>query len=400
MAALTLADAARPDALTGPSPASLAWSPDSRWLAYTLAGELLLAPPDPTPTPTAVCAGVAEFVWLRTGSLLVLTRDGAVCHCATPSADGTAPEPRPLLTLEAGASELGVSPDESTLSFIVAGDLWLCRLKAASDGSLTAATPRQVTDVGVPPIASVQLGTYYGVDRGLGRCVWGSAAPAYEWSADGAWICAHYVDRSAVRKVPFPYYLSEETSDNWHRRPYPGDDDEIRRLALIDASGWDGDGLLPMELVELSAPGVPAGHGCGFNTFSWRPLGAELLVDVTSDTGQARGLHLLAPAASGSESALVWSDFGEDRTYPSVSAGWLQDGSAAWLIIDAEQVHQLALIDMPTVPELLSAESPPPVRMLTVRYISCQCSARRHKPFRRQRSSSCMSSLTGLFVTG
>ena len=95
-------------------------------------------------------------------------------------------------------------------------------------------------------------------------------------------------------------------------------------------------------------------------------MGAELLVDVTSDTGQARGLHLLAPTAAGSESALVWSDFGEDRTYPSVSAGWLQDGSAAWLIIDAEQVHQLALIDMPTVPELLSAESPPPVRMLTV----------------------------------
>ena len=75
---------------------------------------------------------------------LVLTRDGAVCHCSTPGADGAAPEPRRLLTLADGASELGVSPDESTLSFIVAGDLWLCRLTAASDGSLSAASPRQV----------------------------------------------------------------------------------------------------------------------------------------------------------------------------------------------------------------------------------------------------------------
>ena len=127
----------------------------------------------------------------------------------------------------------------------------------------------------------------------------------------------------------------------------------------------------------MSAPGVPKGEGCAFNTFSWRPgVGrAELLVDVIAETGQARGVFLLdgpaaAAAARGGQPAaasLLFSDWGEWRTYAAVSTGWLCDGSGAWLIIDADEVHQLACLSaLPSAAALLGETAPlPSLRLLT-----------------------------------
>ena len=375
---MTLSNAARPELLSGPSASAPTWSPDSSWLAYKYSGALWVAPAAGDLPPVSVCDGAGEFQWLPDSSaLLVLAAGGALYLCPLPG--NTSSEPQLLVTLDSAASDIGTSPDGSVLSFIVVGDLWLCPLASGASG-FSAGTPSPVTNVGVPPIAALPLGTYYGVDRGIGPTPWGSSAPAYEWSPDGKWICgaphqhfppfplifsyksekslcgaAHYVDRSHVRRVPFPYYLSEETTNNMHRRAYPGEDSEIRRLALIEVTATAG--ILPLDLLELGAPGIPHGEGCGFNTFSWRPLpaaSAELLVDVTSDTGQARALYLLDAAAASEAAraappatvpvAVLFHDWGEWRTYPSVSAGWLQDGSGAWLIVDAEETHQLAVI--------------------------------------------------------
>lgn len=252
MAPLTLANAARPDELTGPSASAPVWSPDSSLLAYTNAGTLWLVGSSHDSTAVKVFDEVREFLWLPDGSaLLALCGDGYVRLCWNTTKTGAAGAAAVLVALDADASALGTSPDGSVLSFIVGGDLWLCPLASSGAGNLSAGTPQKVTDVGVPPIAAVQLGTYYGVDRGLGPTPWGSAAPAYEWSADGAWICAHYVDRSNVRKVPFPYYLGDETMSNIHRRAYPGEDSEIRALALIEvAHDWTGCSvLLPLDRI-------------------------------------------------------------------------------------------------------------------------------------------------------
>ena len=374
MATMTLSNAARPELLSGPAASAPTWSPDSSWLAYRYSGALWVGPAAGDQPPVSVCDGAGEFQWLPDGSaLLVLATGGALYLCPLPG--DASSEPQLLITLDSAASDIGTSPDGSVLSFIVVGDLWLCPL-ASGAGGLSAGTPSPVTNVGVPPIAAVPLGTYYGVDRGIGPTPWGSSAPAYEWSPDGKWICAHYVDRSNVRQVPFPYYLSEETMDNIHRRAYPGEDSEIRRLALIEVTATAG--ILPLDLLELGAPGIPYGEGCGFNTFSWRPLpaaSAELLVDVTSDTGQARALYLLDAAAASEAvraapsasvpAAVLFHDWGEWRTYPSVSAGWLQDGSGAWLIVDAEEMHQLAVIYPESAVQEQAREAEPPLQLLT-----------------------------------
>eukprot|EP01047_Picozoa_sp_COSAG01_P047660 COSAG01_NODE_4575_length_4911_cov_4.356608_2_plen_592_part_00 len=304
--------------------------------------------------------------------LVALTLDGSILLCQV--------QPRCschlLAQLASGAAELGVSPSGEYLSFLVDGDLWVCALEGQGV-QMHASTPTQLTHLGAPPISSVPLGTYYGVDAGIGRYVWGSDVPAYTWSPDSQFIAAHYVDRRAVRRTPFPYYLTEETTINWHRRSYPGDDlagmSEVRGLYVI-ALPRSKEGSA-QRLLQLHAPGVPREQASHLNGFAWRPvattdlasLGMHLLIDVISDTGQARGLYicnvnresLCDDAALCDRAKLVWSDFGHSRSYAAVGAGWLPDGNA-WLVVDADERMQLGVLPLD------ASDGVHTVRMLTV----------------------------------
>jgi hypothetical protein len=429
---LRLADVSNPTALTGLGVASPAWSADSHWLAYLweagaagVASSPAAAANDgvvrgrelwvvevgtaggPSLQPSRVCDHkVAEFVWLpcagsgasaaaatacssaacasedsrrmeKEGSgglpmLVALTLDGSILLCQV--------QPRCscqlLAQLASGAAELGVSPSGEYLSFLVDGDLWVCALEGHGV-QMHASTPTQLTHLGAPPISAVPLGTYYGVDAGIGRYVWGSDVPAYTWSPDSQFIAAHYVDRRAVRRTPFPYYLTEETTINWHRRSYPGDDlagmSEVRGLYVI-ALPRSKEGSA-QRLLQLHAPGVPSEQASHLNGFAWRPvattdlasLGMHLLIDVISDTGQARGLYicnvnresLCDDAALCDRAKLVWNDFGHSRSYAAVGAGWLPDGNA-WLVVDADERMQLGVLPLD------ASDGVHTVRMLTV----------------------------------
>jgi dipeptidyl-peptidase 4 len=342
---------ARPN-IIGTSPAAPAWSPDSRRFvfAWNDSGmpfrdlwiveadgtglrrltDLQRTHPRPAP-PTgrsteALAAqagaraqsGVSEYVWLRDARTVLFTSAGAAFRI-----DANGGEPSPL-DLGGGAAGLSVSPDGTRLAFLRDGDLWLWPLDASAD-------PRRLTQVAVPGIASVAIGTYNRADVEIGTGVWGANWSPFAWAPDGKTIAVHQVDRRHIRRVPFPSYLGKETVVSELRRGYPGDENERRTLHLLDVATGQ------LRPIALDAPGYRA-----ISDFQWAPDG-RLLIDRVSDTGTDRWLSVLDPGAL--EPRLVWHDHRATRIYPDYSARWHPDGRRIIVLADITERDHLYAID-------------------------------------------------------
>ena len=309
----------------GTAPSRPAWSSDSRLLAFLwndrgmpVRDIWLVARDSSTPrrlTGTGrpdKAPGIAEFAWLPGTQGLAYIEAGDIWRI---SASGGAPE---RLTTDGGAkADLAVSPDGRLLSFRRAGDLWVV---ATTDRSV-----RQLTKVGVPTIATQQLGTYARAEVEIGSYVWGG--PTYSWSPDGRWIAVHYVDRRHVRKTPFPYYLGNETSVNVMRRGYPGDSNEVRKLGLVDAASGN------LRLLDFADPTTVRIAG-----FTWSPRGM-LLVDRESDLAIDRWLDIVDPATGTHRPA--WHDRRDTRVYTDGSSTWHSDGQRLLLVSDLEDRYRI-----------------------------------------------------------
>ena len=155
--------------------------------------------------------GVGGILWAPDGQSLVLGYRGDIFRI---NADGQG-----LARVQQGGgrkSSLAFSPDGRFLSFLQNGDLWLW------DQARSYLV--RATRVGVPTITTVPSGGRFSVPD--------VEFSEYQWSPDGRHIALQYFDRRNMRKVPLPYYLGDETSVNLTRRGYPGDEDEIRALAI------------------------------------------------------------------------------------------------------------------------------------------------------------------------
>lgn len=349
---LTIERIAASPNLLGTAPGSPEWSPDSRTLAFLWndqarpardvwtvssvggkpvrltnvsgAGGCATAPPAGASEPASGSgASVAEVTWAPDGETLFLLCRGNVF--SVPRAGGALV---PLTRTGGSKSDLAVSPDGRFVSFLQDGDLWLITRPA---GDLVRAT-----HVGVPGPGTVPLGTYNRPDVEFGRYVWGGALPAYLWSPDSRTVALHYVDRRKVRKVPFPYYLGDETTVNELRRGYPGDHDEIRTLAFYHV----GSGQLRM----LEFPD----QGWRFiNGYAWAD-GERLLIDQQTDTQQDRWL-LFAHAATGAMEE-VWHDQRASRVYNAVEALWDAVGRRILMIGDLDDRYRLYDVNKPGTP--------------------------------------------------
>ncbi len=120
-----------------------------------------------------------------------------------------------------------------------------------------------------------------------------------------------------MRKVPFPYYLGEETEMNVLRRGYPGDFDEIRAIAIYSLA--DG----RFRLLSLPDPNYRL-----FNCFEWSPDGTRLLIDQSSEDGTDRWLYVATPTEGSVRE--VWHDRRDTRIYPSFTSAWRSDGKAVF----------------------------------------------------------------------
>ena len=347
---LTIERVASLPSVIGTSPASPTWSPDSGRLAFRWNDrgwpfrDLWIVDADgsglrrltdlerthPAPAPPegrsteALAAqaaarargGIGELLWLPDGRTILFTSRGDLYRV---NADGGAPE---RLDLGGSASDLALSPDGARLAFLRSGDLWMWPI----DGS---APPTRLTNVAVPGIAQVPLGTYNRADVEIGTGVWGASWRPFAWAPDGRTIALHMVDRRHIRRVPFPSYLGEETIASELRRGYPGDENERRTLHLLEVSTRE------MRPIALDAPGHRS-----VSDFQWHRDG-RLLIDHVSDTGIDRWVYVLDAGAT--TPRLVWHDRGETRIYPSYSARWHPDGRIVVLADTADRDHLYAL---------------------------------------------------------
>lgn len=351
-ARLTLDQVTSRPSLIGTAPASPAWSPDSRRLAFAWNDrglpfrDLWLVAADgtdlrrltelerthPSPAPptgrsTAALAaqsaarartGVGQYLWLPDGRTLLFTSAGTTYRI---NADGGAPT---RLDLGGAAANLALSPDGTRLAFLRDGDLWLWPLDAS-------APPARLTQVAIPGIARVSLGTYNRADVEIGTGIWGASWSPFAWAPDGRSIAVHHVDRRHIRRVPFPSYLGDETVVSELRRGYPGDENERRTLHVLDVA------TRQLRPIALEAPGYRA-----VSDFQWAPDG-RLLIDRVSDTGTDRWLSVLDPGAS--TPRLVWHDRRDTRIYPSYAARWHPDGRRIVVLADLAERDHLYAID-------------------------------------------------------
>lgn len=315
----------REPALAGTPPSAPAWSPDSRYIAFTWNADgrsqrgLWLASNDGRKVQRldskASRQSVRDFGWLDGNTLLSIRGEQLWVSNLALGRESL------FLPLAAGAHTLTVSPAGDRAAFLNEGDLWLIDLAARS--------VTRLTELGIPGLSSLPAGRYSRPEREIGPGIW--SGPSYAWSPDGKTIAIHVVDRRGMRRVPFPNYLAPETEPNLVRRGYPGDPNERRRVGLLDTDSGD------IRYLELPAPEANQVIG-----FSWSP-GGTLLVDTASDTAVDRRLYTVAPGSDVPQE--IWHSRRPSRMYTSFAAAWHPDGRRVVLLSDRAERYGLYVID-------------------------------------------------------
>lgn len=327
---LTLDDVFATPRLTGITPSSPVWAPDSRHFAFTWNSEgasqreLWIASPtgeNPRRVASASSASVRDIVWLPGSETIIGLRGEELW-----SASAVGSEESRLGYVGPGASNLAVAPDGAAVVYLQDGDLWHFEFEAGER--------RKLTDVGIASISPLAMGRYRRPEREIGPGIWGG--PTFAWSPDGQTIAVHHVDRRGMRKVPFPDYLAPETSANEVRRGYPGDANEARRVGLVDVATGK------LDLLDSADPGSNQVVG-----FSWSSEGV-LLLDLASDTNEDRWLYTVDPERRDLE--LIWHSHRPSRIYTSFAAVWHPDGQRVIFLSDIEDRYGLYSIDS-TMPD-------------------------------------------------
>lgn len=312
-AELTLDDLFARPKLTGTSPSQPVWAPNSEYFAFSWSKpgnsgrDLWVSASDGeglrlisnTESPS-----VRDIAWTDANTILSLRGEHLWQTSVSEGVD------LQLMPVEAGASNLSISPSGKQAAYIQNGDLWLADLSSKEN--------RQLSEIGIAPLSSLAKGRYSRAEREIGPGIW--SGPTYKWSPDGKTIAIHVVDRREMRKVSFPDYLDAETNPNEVRRSYPGDPNEIRRVGLLDVASGN------IRYLDLQDP-----HANQVIDFNWSPDGA-LLIDIASDTAVERKLFVLSPGES--QVKEIWRGVRKSRMYTSFGSSWHPDGQQVVFLSD------------------------------------------------------------------
>jgi dipeptidyl-peptidase-4 len=310
--------------MTGTSPSSPAWAPDSKHFAFAWSepGQrgrgLWVSTSDGQQVRLvsgAESPSVGTYAWTNE-TTIVSQRGNQLWQTSLSSG-----EDAPLMTIEAGAYGLTLSPSGNQAAYLKDGDLWLADIQSKQN--------RQLTDIGIPGLSILPKGRYSRAEREIGPGIW--SGPTYKWSPDGETIAIHVVDRREMRIVPFPDYLAPETNPNEVRRGYPGDPNEIRRVGLLSVQSG--------SVMYLDLPDPDANQVVDFN---WSPKG-DLLVDIAADTAVDRQLFVVA--AGEKEPRQIWQGVRESRSYTSFASDWHPDGEHVVFLSDMGDRYGLYLMD-------------------------------------------------------
>ena len=321
---LTLDDLFAKPKLTGTTPSTPSWAPDSKHFAFSwsepgISGRGLWVSTSDGKEVRLVSniasASVRDIVWTNADTIISL-RDNNLWETSLSQEDDIK-----LMPVMTGAGNLSISPSGNQAAYIRNGDLWLVDLASKQN--------RQLTEIGIASISSLGKGRYSRPEREIGPGIW--SGPIYKWSPDGKTIAFHSVDRREMRKVPFPDYLADETSPNEVRRSYPGDSNEIRRVGLINLESG--------KIIYLDLPNPYANQVIDFN---WSPNGS-LLVDTASDNAVERKLFVVASGES--KLREIWRGVRESRMYTSFGSTWHPDGKKVIFLSDMGDRYGLYTID-------------------------------------------------------
>ncbi|WP_235295800.1 S9 family peptidase [Portibacter marinus] len=321
---LTLDDLFTTPKLTGTTPSPPEWAPNSEHFAFSWSEPgnpgrgLCVSTSDGKEVrliSNTASESVRDIVWTDANTIISL-RGNNLWQTSLSQGDDLQ-----FMSVEAGASNLSTSPSGDQAAYIQNGDLWLADFHSKQN--------RQLTDIGIASLSSLEKGRYSRPEREIGPGIW--SGPTFKWSPDGKTIAFHAVDRREMRKVPFPDYLAAETSPNEVRRGYPGDPNEIRRVGLLDVESGN---ILYLDL--------PDPHAFQIIDFNWSQDGA-LLVDIASDTAVERKLFVVAPGES--QLREIWRGVRESRMYTSFGSTWHPDGKRVIFLSDMGDRYGLYSID-------------------------------------------------------
>jgi dipeptidyl-peptidase 4 len=346
--ALTVERLAALPSLIGTAPAVPVWSPDSSRLAFLwnnqampfrdvwivpagggppkqltdFASETRPAPPaapvqDDFATLQAGASdrlrgGVSEAVWTPDGRSVIAALDDRLYRIAV---DGATPPTR-LDVPAAARSSLAFSPNGRFLSWIQDGDLWLWN---QDTHELT-----QATRAGAPPLGVIPGSAFTHPDAEF-------TLP--KWSPDSRFVALHWDDRRRVRRLLFPDYLGEQIRITELRRDLPGDNDQIRRVAIFSVE------RAHVRMVEL-----PDATDRRNGSFAWSPDSTRLSIDQNSEDARDRWIYALA-APDGAPEEVLHEQRKIAGTTTTASAlwtsEWQSDGKGLVYVSDIDGRHRL-----------------------------------------------------------
>jgi dipeptidyl-peptidase-4 len=291
--------------LIGTAPRGVAWSSDSRTLAFLWNDEGT----NFLDVWTADVAGGAPVRVTRMPRPVM----------PPPSTDHAALQARTRAEQDGGVSSVQWRPGKRELLLGFRGDLWSL-VPGEAPVNLTR-TPqgegRAAYDPAGTRIAYVRDGDVWILALDVANAAPvrvtqlardGVGVESFRWSADGARLAVVETDRTAIRTRNIPDVLLDEARMVPQRRAFPGEPSEKRRLGIVAATGGD------VRWLDLGAEPMDVIHG-----YAWSPVRAELAIDKSDVFVKDRRI-VLADAATGATTTLV-----REQEPGNVSAEWWID---------------------------------------------------------------------------
>lgn len=255
--------------------------------------------------------GVSSVIWTPDSKSLIISYQGDLFRV---DADG-----KNLLRLTETRGRLhalAFSPDGRFLSYLQEGELWLWNQES---GQLIQATKRAKPAIGAVPGASFsKLNAEFS---------------AYKWSPDSRYLAIFFEDRSKVRTVLFPDYLSRETSVQMLRRDYPGDNDCLRALGVYSLDNGD------LQIIDLEDK-----TDRRIDNFSWSPDGSQLLIEQNSENAIHRWIYVVRPEDLSERE--VFHDSRESRIAPLWASQWRNNGKAILFLSEKDGYNHLYALSL------------------------------------------------------
>jgi len=303
-----------PNALVGPGPSNLKWSPHGATLAYvepqdgqdvlwlyeatTGARQVLL---DPAGHPDNI--DVTSAQWSPLGDILLLTGEKALWLLQVKSGDLTS------LAEDGVKTGLTFSPSGTQIAFVQDNDLYTVGISDGQAQRLTSDGSETVFNGGLDWVYTEELATRV-------------AQPAYAWSPDGKWLIYLRLDDEPVQTHPVTDYRPVPPTISYTRYPTAGSPNPGVSLHMIDIEAGGHTQAIPLpEDAEYILP-----------FFTWTPDSREVFYVTENRDHTVLDLKTWNPSTGAGQTIIRETDPDWINEFLYVAPVFLGDGQRfLWL---------------------------------------------------------------------